>query len=80
MDVVGFWVNTGEPAEVVGEPRDALGPSNVTWIIRWRDLGQREQDWAAALAAPEWEEIFSRVPGGPASYLRLESKYAESLL
>ncbi len=80
MDVVGFWVNTSAPAEVFGEPQDALGPSNVTWVIRWRDLAQREADWAAALASPEWEKILAQVPGGRASYLRLESKFADSLL
>jgi hypothetical protein len=41
LDVVGFWVTTDDPPEIDGEPMDKLGAANVTWIIRWRDLAQR---------------------------------------
>ena len=80
MDVVGFWVKTGDPVEVLGEPQDKLGPANITWIIRWRDLDQRHAAWAAALATPEWDEVAAKAPGGPASYLRHEFRYMESLV
>ena len=80
MDVVGFWVNTPDPCEVVGEPQDKLGPANVTWVIRWRDLAHRNTDWPAALSGAEWERVLATVPGGMASYLRLESKFAEALV
>jgi hypothetical protein len=30
-------------------------------------------------ASPEWEDIFSRVPGGLASYLRIETRFADAL-
>jgi hypothetical protein len=80
MDVVGFWVNTTDKPEINGEPMDKLGPANVTWVIRWRDLDHRNTDWPAALTGAEWEDVLSRVPGGLGSYLRTEAKFAEALI
>ena len=80
LDVLGFWVSTGDEPEVRGEPHDKLGSANVTWIVRWRDLAHRNDVLPGVLSSPAWAEIFSRVPGGIDSYLRRESKFAESLL
>jgi hypothetical protein len=80
IDVVGFWVSTDDPPEVVGAPMDAMGSANVTWIIRWRDLAQRNEEWPKAISGPAWEAVFAEVPGGGASYLRLEAKFAEALV
>lgn len=63
-----------------GAAQDALGSANITWIIRWRDMAHRDEVWSGIFASPEWKEMFARVPGGAASYLRLEAKFAESLL
>jgi hypothetical protein len=79
LDVLGFWANGDDAAEVNGEPHDALGVANVTWIIRWRDLAHRNEVLPKVLASPEWEAIFAHVPGGRSSYLRVEAKFAESL-
>jgi hypothetical protein len=79
LDLVGFWVNTPDAAEVVGRAHDELGTANVTWIIRWRDQAQRNDVMPRLFATPEWNDIFSRVPGGMPSYLRIESKFAEAL-
>ncbi len=80
IEVLGFWVNTTDAPEINGEPMDKLGPANVTWIIKWRDLEHRNNDLPAALSSPEWVDLFSRVPGGMASYLRTEAKFTEALL
>jgi hypothetical protein len=80
MDVLGFWVNSNDTPEVLAAPHDHLGTANVTWIIRWRDLAQRNEVWAQVFASPEWIDIFSRVPEGLASYLRIEAKFADSLM
>lgn len=80
MEVVGFWVNTSDAPEIRGEPQDALGSANVTWIIHWRDLAQRNDVWPRVLASPAWRDIFSRVPGGATSYRRREAKFAEALV
>jgi hypothetical protein len=79
LDIVGFWVDTGIPAELNGEPLDALGSANITWIIRWEDMAQRESEFEATLGSPEWADIFSRVPGGLDSYRRREAKFFEEL-
>lgn len=80
LDVLGFWVSTDDQPEVRGEPHDNFGSANVTWIVRWRDLAHRNEMLPGVLSSPAWAEIFSRVPGGIDSYLRRESKFAESLL
>jgi hypothetical protein len=43
LDVLGFWINSKDAPEVNGAPQDHLGTANVTWIIRWRDLAQRNE-------------------------------------
>ena len=80
LDVLGFWVATNDPPEVRGEPLDKIGAANVTWIIRWNDLAHRNKVLPRVLTSPEWKEIFSRVPGGSASYIRREARFAESLV
>ena len=79
LDLVGFWVNTEDAPEVRGLPHDEIGTANVTWIIRWRDLDQRNEVLPRVFATSEWQDIFSRVPGGLASYLRIEAKFAEAV-
>ena len=79
LDVVGFWVSTHDAPVVNGAPQDTLGSANITWTIRWRDLAQRNDVLPRVLSSPEWQDLFSRVPGGRASYLRTEAKFAESL-
>lgn len=75
FDVVGFWVNTDIPPEISGKPLGELGSANVTWIIRWESKEQRDEQSDAVYSSPEWQEIFAKVPGGRASYLRIEAKF-----
>lgn len=79
LDIVGFWIESGIPAEVRGAEQDELGPANVTWVIRWASKEERDEKLPAVLGTPEWREIFAEVPGGGASYLRIESRFMESL-
>ena len=78
MDIVGFWFGTDIPAQVSGEPLGELGSANVTWIIRWDDMEQREATMAEAFGNEEWTDVFSQVPGGAESYLRIEARFMES--
>lgn len=81
LDLVGFWVNNEEPADVIGEPMDAMGSANITWIIRWSDKATRDATMERVFGGDEeWAGIFARVPGGFASYKRMESKFTEALL
>ena len=79
LDIVGFWIEAGIPAEVRGREQDELGPANITWIIRWTSKEERDEMLPEVLGTPEWREIFADVPGGGASYLRIESRFMESL-
>ena len=79
IDVVGFWIDSSDPPEISGEPLDELGSANVTWIIRWPSIEARHEDMAAVFSTDEWEDIFSRVPGGPESYIRIEARFATSI-
>jgi hypothetical protein len=80
LDVLGFWINSKDAPELNGAPQDPLGTANVTWIIRWRDLAQRNEVLPRILSSPAWQDIFSRVPEGSASYLRIEAKFADALM
>ncbi len=77
FDVVGFWVNTEIPPEISGKPLGELGSANVTQIIRWESKKQRDEQSEAVYSSPEWQEIFAKVPGGRASYLRIEAKFSQ---
>ncbi|WP_419162975.1 hypothetical protein [Candidatus Palauibacter sp.] len=79
LDIVGFWVDAGIPAELRGAEQDDLGSANITWVIRWASKAERDEKLPQVLGTPEWREIFAEVPGGGASYLRVESRFMESL-
>jgi hypothetical protein len=81
VDVVGFWFKNNIPPEYGGSlPRhENVVPSNITWIIRWQDKEQRDKIWKEFRESKEWNQIRSKVPGGPKSYLRIEAKFAESI-
>jgi NIPSNAP len=80
FNVLGFWADTGLAPEITGQAMDQLGPSNITWIIGWDNVSRRKATIDAAFATPEWQAIFKDVPGGMASYLRIECKFMESLM
>ena len=79
LDLVGFWATDGD-SQITGEPMDTLGSANITWIIRWTDRATRDQAMATVFTGEEWDEIFTHVPGGMASYQRMEAKFTEDLL
>ncbi len=79
FDLVGFWIDNGEPAEVLDEPLDKLGPANITWIIQWQDMDQRNGRMQAVFESPEWQKIFEKLPGGFEHYLRREARFCEAL-
>ena len=80
MDIIGFWINTDDEPEVRGQPHDNLGTANVTWVIRWDDVEHRNRVFPNVISSPEWQSLFAKVPGGQESYLRRESKFAESIM
>ena len=79
LDVVGFWISTDIPAEIFGKRIGELDAANITWIIRWRDIKQREIMIPKVLECQQWEDLFSTVPGGEDSYHRVELKFMNML-
>jgi len=79
VDVVGFWIASPDAPEVAGAPLDELGSANVTWVIRWPSIEDRHREIAAVFSGSEWDNIFSQVPGGEESYLRVESRFANAV-
>lgn len=65
LDVVGFWVDAGVPARISGSsPMDLPhGSANVTWIIRWDSMNQREAGWEALWEDDVWLEAWDEHPG-----------------
>ena len=78
LDLVGFWVNIDEPAQVNGKPQDALGPATVTWIIRWDHIATRHEVMGNVFATDEWRAIMQHNPGLE-NYHRTEAKFTEAL-
>lgn len=79
VDVVGFWIASGDEPEVGGAALDELGSANVTWIIRWDSMAQRAEVWPKVTSGEEFEAIIGKVPGGRTSYRRAESRFANSV-
>ncbi len=65
VDVLGLWYDSEEPPRIDGanpmEPPH--GSANVTWIIRWDDLEQRDREWAALWQDDDWMACAERHPG-----------------
>ena len=78
LNIVGFWLDSGEPPQIRGRcPMELpLGSANVTWIIRWKDMEERETGMPKVLQSDGWKDIWSRHPDA-SGYLQMESKFAE---
>jgi hypothetical protein len=80
LDLVGFWINTAEPPQITGEPLDALGSANVTWVLRWTDKAQRDEALPRVFSGPAWDAVFAELPGGMDNYLRMEAKFTDAVV
>jgi len=80
LNVVGFWLDSGEPPEISGQnPMDLpLGSANVTWIIRWEDMEDRARGHAEVLQGEGWRDIWSRHPDTN-GYRQMEAKFAVAI-
>ena len=80
MDIVGFWLDAGEPPEIAGRSPTAmpLGSANVTWVIRWKDMQDRTEGHARVFGGEGWQEIWSHHPDAD-GYLQTEAKFAEAV-
>ena len=81
LDVVGFWVDKGEfPPEVAGSnPQTSpIGSANVTWIIRWENMEQRNETMKTAFSGDEWDAVMAKHPD-PDGYFQLASRFMEEV-
>jgi hypothetical protein len=76
FDIVGVWTDDGEPPRIAGATPMALplGSANVTWVIRWDDMADREQAWNAMADDAEWQALADRHPGFE-NYLHMSARF-----
>lgn len=65
MDIQGLWFDSGIPARIGGIDSMPLphGSANVTWVIRWDSIEQRDAIWNALQEDDEWIACAERHPG-----------------
>ncbi len=80
MDVVGFWIDSGETPDVMGtDPIDSpIGHANVTWIIRWNSKAERDELFPQAIASDAWKAVWAKHPD-PNGYRQMLSRYMETM-
>lgn len=80
MDIVGVWFDSGIPARISGADPMPLpyGSANVTWVIRWDDLAQRDVVWHALQDDPVWVSCAERHPGFE-GYKNMSVRFLEDL-
>lgn len=80
LDIVGFWLDNGTPAELGGKtPMDmALGSANVTWAIRWDNAEARQAGHRDVFGGEGWQAIWARHPDAD-GYLQMEARFTEEV-
>ncbi|MDM7861152.1 hypothetical protein QTP81_11135 [Alteromonas sp. ASW11-36] len=77
LDVVGIWISTEDNAIISGTNpmKQYLGSANVTWIIRWNSMEERERIREKVFAGEDWQQIWSSHPDID-GYHQIEVKFA----
>ena len=80
MDIVGFWIDVGQPPEVRGtDPVDTpIGHANVTWVIRWNSREERDEQFPKAIASDEWQAVWAKHPD-PNGYRQMLARFFEAM-
>ena len=80
LDVIDFWIDDGVGPDLTGsDPRiSPHGQPNVCWIIRWASKEERDREFAAVQAHPEWQEIWAQHPNENA-YLVMNARFMKAL-
>ena len=80
LDIVGFWIDNGIEAELLGSAPNANkhGSANVTWVIRWDSKEARDQGHQEVFQGEGWQAVWARHPDAN-GYLQMEAKFAEEL-
>ena len=80
LDVVGFWVDSGEEPEYWGanSKPSPHGAANVTWIIRWEAMNHRNQGHKDVFGSSGWQDIWGGHPDTN-GYLHSEIVFVEEI-
>lgn len=78
FDVVGFWFDVGIQSEISGSnPMELpLGSANVTWMLRWDSMKDREAGWDALWRNEAWMEHWANHPDSD-GYLHVSARFLE---
>ena len=79
LDVIDFWLDEGDEAEVTGSDPHVSpnGQANVCWIIRWPDRAARDEGFERFAANSEWQAIWAKHPC-PDAYLQMNARFMRS--
>ena len=79
LDVLGFWVDSGQPPEITGTSlvNSPIGEPNVTWMIRWDSREARDAQFAKAMGGDDWKAVWSKHPD-PNGYLQMSARFMEN--
>jgi hypothetical protein len=77
-ELLGWWLDAGHESRLSGsDPMElAHGLANVTWMIRWDSLEQREAAWNELWNDEEWERLWDQHPG-PEGYHQMAVRFLE---
>ncbi len=80
LDIVGFWLDSGEPGELTGADPDANkhGIANVTWILRWDSKEARDEAFKTFFGGDVWQAVWAKHPD-PDGYLQMEARFTEAV-
>ena len=79
LDVIDFWIDCGIAAEVSGSnPQvSSNGQPNVTWIIRWDSIEDRQARFATTMSSPDWKAIWAKHPNEK-GYLQMNARFLKA--
>ncbi len=80
MDVIGFWVDAGLEPRITGtDPIEApIGVANVTWIIAWDSIEQRDTRWEELRVSEAWLALKAKHPD-PDGYRQISARFMDLL-
>jgi len=80
MDILGFWIDSGEEPEITGtDPFESpIGVAHVTWIIRWESRAARDAGFAKLLAADDWKDVWAKHPDAN-GYLQMQGRFMDAV-
>lgn len=80
LDVVGFWLDSGDAPELTGsDPQPhPHGVANVTWIIRWVSKADRDEKFGQTFSSEGWQAIWDKHPDAN-GYLQMEARFTDEV-